>query len=346
MKALIISDIHIAETTSIISGAGEVYTANLDQSIKGLNYYNDYAVSHNCDVMIVAGDMFNSATVSDKEITAVKSVKWNSIPKYFLVGNHESSANSGLRYNVTKMLATETSNVIDMQGFSLMAGNTQIHFLPYILHSDKQPLDTYLIKNKEATKHIIISHNDIAGIQYGGFISKDGFTIEEIDANCDLFLNGHLHNGGWFSKKGLNLGSYSCFNFTNDAFNYKYGGWILDTDTLELEFINNPYAWLFYKFEVKTLDELNKVLDKLGNNSAVSVKAPNSIIKDIRDILHANDKIITYKVCVSHDASDVPTSDIKELQSVDHINEFIKCCNDNIEDPENVLESELMEICK
>ena len=40
------------------------------------------------------------------------------------------------------------------------------------------------------------------------------------------------------------------------------------------------------------------------------------------------------------------TDDIKELQSVNHIEEFMQCCAENIDDPNNVLESELLEVCK
>ena len=345
MRILILSDTHISETTSIITGNGEKYTLNLEQAIKSFNYYNNVAIDKHCEMMIFAGDVFNKSNISDIEITATRDIIWNELPKYFLVGNHESSVNN-LKYNTVKILENKNSEIISTQGESLMIGSTQIHFLPYILHSDKKPLETYLIKDEDAKKHIIISHNDIAGIQYGGFISKDGFTLDEIDENCDLFLNGHLHNGGWLSKKALNLGSYSCFNFTNDAFSYKYGGWILDTDTLELEFIENPFAWQFYKIEVKSVEELNKVLTKIKNNAVLSVKCSDVINKDVKDILSKDDRILTYRVISVHDASGATKDGIKELQSVNHIEEFMQCCAENIDDPNNVLESELLEVCK
>lgn len=345
MKILILSDTHISETTSIITGNGEKYTLNLEQAIKSFNYYNKLAVDRNCEMMIFAGDIFNKSSVSDIEITATRDIIWNDLPKYFLVGNHESSVNN-LKYNTAKILESKNNNVISIQGKSLLIGSTQIHFLPYILHSDKKALETYLIKDEHAKKHVVISHNDIAGIQYGGFISKDGFTLDEIDQNCDLFLNGHLHNGGWLSKKALNLGSYSCFNFTNDAFNYNYGGWILDTDTLELEFIENPYAWHFYKIEIKSIDELNKILIKIKDNAVLSIKCPDVINKATKDVLSQDKRILTYRVISIHDVLGASKDNIKELQSVNHIEEFIKCCTENIDDPNNVLESELLEVCK
>ena len=46
----------------------------------------------------------------------------------------------------------------------------------------------------EVKNRIILSHNDLAGLQLGKYISKTGFDINDIDKNCALFINGHLHN--------------------------------------------------------------------------------------------------------------------------------------------------------
>ena len=56
---------------------------------------------------------------------------------------------------------------------------------------------------------IIFSHNDIAGMNLGHFTSKDGFSIDEINDNCVLFINGHLHNSSWVGRK------YKIYNAGN-----------------------------------------------------------------------------------------------------------------------------------
>lgn len=41
----------------------------------------------------------------------------------------------------------------------------------------------------------------------GQFISKAGFDINDIEDNCDLFINGHLHNGSKITDKIFNVGN-------------------------------------------------------------------------------------------------------------------------------------------
>ena len=43
----------------------------------------------------------------------------------------------------------------------------------------------------------------------GQFKSTEGYNVQDIDANCDLFINGHLHNGEKITKKIINIGNIS-----------------------------------------------------------------------------------------------------------------------------------------
>jgi len=43
----------------------------------------------------------------------------------------------------------------------------------------------------------------------GHFTSKDGFSIDEINDDCVLFINGHLHNASWVGRK------YKIYNAGN-----------------------------------------------------------------------------------------------------------------------------------
>ena len=73
----------------------------------------------------------------------------------------------------------------------------------------------------------------------GPFISKTGFTIEDIENNCDLFINGHLHNGMKITNKIINLVNLTGQNFSEDALRYEHKIMILDTHTLEYKYIIN-----------------------------------------------------------------------------------------------------------
>ena len=57
---------------------------------------------------------------------------------------------------------------------------------------------------------IILSHNDIKGYDLNGHILTSGYELSEILDCCKIFINGHLHNGGWLVKdKVVNLGQLS-----------------------------------------------------------------------------------------------------------------------------------------
>ena len=230
MKILIFSDCHWSTNSSIVRSRGQKFSTRLEFLISSMNWLNELAVKENCSEMICAGDFMDKSILNDEEITALQNIYWNDLPCIFLCGNHESSV-ADLRYSSIKAVESKSRLIVSDSGYNQICDDTQIHFLPYILETEKQELKTYLNKNNSCVKHFIISHNDFAGINYGGFESTLGFSINEIEENCDLFLNGHLHNSEWITDKILNVGSFSGHYFTNDSNRYKYGVWNLDTDS-------------------------------------------------------------------------------------------------------------------
>ena len=279
MRILLYSDNHFCETSSIIRKYGTKYTLRLENQIKSLNWVEKLAVEKDCQYVICAGDFFDKAQLTDQELTALRDVEWNGRLHYFLVGNHESEEND-LHFSSTKALEGLNRIIIDSPQ-SLIFENSQLHFIPYIVERNRQSITEY-ISNKDTSKHqVIISHNDIAGINYGPVISKTGFNIDEIEANCQLCLNGHIHNSEYITKKIVNLGSISAHNFTNDSFKYQYGLWILDTETLELTFIENPFAYNFYKITIEAKKDI-KQLSNIKNNAVISLKCYENFIPEVK----------------------------------------------------------------
>lgn len=224
MKIMIHSDNHWNEKSSIISSFGYKYSKRLEQLIKSINWAFDTAKDHGCKATICCGDFFDKPNLTQQELTALQEIKWPSdLTNYFLVGNHESEE-IDLHYSSTEVLKFN-NNIIISEPTTIMLDGTEINFLPYIPESARQPILDYFPKekNNKAKHRILISHNDISGINYGPIVSSIGFEKEELATNFDLVLNGHIHNQGWVTNNLLNVGSFSAHNFTNDSFNYKYG---------------------------------------------------------------------------------------------------------------------------
>ena len=112
---------------------------------------------------------------------------------------------------------------------------------------------------------VVFSHNDIAGLQLGKYISKNGFTINDINSNCSLFINGHLHNATKYNNI-VNVGNLTGLNFSEDAFRYKHSVYILDTDTLTITEFENPFAFNFYK--ITSLQQFSE----LKSNSVITIQ--------------------------------------------------------------------------
>lgn len=343
MKILIFSDVHWSTNSSIIRTNSEKYSTRLEYLIAGINWINELAIQKNCEAMICAGDFFDKPQCSDEEITALREVKWNNLPCYFLCGNHESSV-SDLRYSSLKILESKNHFIIsEPTVWKYNNDENEIRFLPYIIESNRKNIDEYFWKC--LGKNIFISHNDLAGVHYGLFESKIGFSVEEINANCDLYLNGHLHNSEWISPKILNVGSISGHNFTNDSSRYKYGIWILDTDTLTVEFIENPYGLNFYKVEIMAKKDL-KILESLKNNAVVFVKCNSKLFEDCKKKISELKNILEKRITIVRDleVSDQASS-IEDLHGTDYLEKLVNFCKANINNSD-ILDQELNELCK
>ena len=262
---------------------------------------------------------------------------------YSIVGNHDASTSS-LIFNSVNSLLRDRHQVIT-EPRVLPLDDCFICFLPYVVECDRQPLVEYFSKLQEKGKPIVIlSHNDISGIQMGPVVSRTGFSIEEIEANCDLFINGHLHNGQSITNKVINLGNLTGKDFGEDASKYSHSVAVLDTKTLKVDFIENPYAYNFYKIQVDSENDL-RLFENLKPQAVVSVKCDSSIVEKTKARLQdLKDKVIESRIILVKKFEEATESEELDL-TVDHLARFVDCCKANIEFS-TLLEEELCEVCK
>ena len=313
MKIGIIGDIHFSEYSSILRSRGTNFSVRLENCIESINWAEQ--VTKDCDEVIYLGDFFDKSTLNAEELTALSKIKWNNIHHKFLVGNHEMGINN-LMYSSAHIFNGLNMEVIDkpMQ-INNKKEDLSLCFLPYILENDRKSLSEYFPTEKQ--KHtIIFSHNDLAGIQLGPIISKAGFNLSEISNECDLFFNGHIHNGMPITNKIINVGNLTGQNFSEDGFKYSHNIFILDTDIMGYTVIKNPYAINFYKIE--NINDLSKV-----ENAVVTVKVKSDIAPKIKKKLDKDSKIIASRLIIDY-SKKADEKDIKELLSIDHLDEFKK----------------------
>lgn len=341
MRILLFTDNHFCTNSSIIRQLGNYFSLRLENQIQSINWVEKLAINKNCDIVCCLGDFFDKPELNDQELTALKAITWNNLPHYFLVGNHESSE-ANLSFSSTKILEAQNIKIIDTP-LIMELPDVEIGFLPYISESDRQPIQDYF-NFKTNKPRLIFSHNDLCGVQMGPVISKVGFSLSEIEDICDLFINGHLHNGQKITNKILNLGNLTGKDFGEDALKYPHNIIIIDTESFSCEFIENPYAFNFYKLDITDKSSINK-LYSLKNNAVVSIKCLDSLLAEVKEAVKAIPTIIDSRIIITRASlSTEPTADILDL-SLDHIAKFIECCKENIENTA-ILDQELSEICK
>lgn len=241
----------------------------------------------------------------------------------------------------------ENSKVITSPDI-IRVGDLQICLLPYVLETDRKPLidyfnntfkiDYYKDKFGLQIPRLLLSHNDIAGIQMGKFKSEVGFSINEIEDFADLTINGHLHNGEKISDKIINIGNIFGQNFSEDAAKYDHCAFILDTNTLKIEVYENPYAFNFYKFDLTNTTKLPEIKP----NAVISIKCKAKNVEKIKSELLTNKNVLESRITIVPDTN---VSEIKteEKLTVDHLETFRQYVLNNFENSKELLE-ELSEV--
>lgn len=343
MKICLYTDNHFSKYSSIIRRRGNKFSKRLENQIQSLNWVEQLAQDKHCSQIICLGDFFDSPDLKAEELTALQEIKWASnIDHIFIVGNHEMSTQDAF-YNSTKVLS-KYGKVIDKPTMDCGFGYELI-LLPYILESNRKPLSFYvselykdyysnMFTTQEVKQRIILSHNDLAGIRYGQFESKSGFNIEDIMNSCQLFINGHLHNQQQINEKILNLGNLTGQNFSEDATKYSHCAAILDTDTLKVELINNPYAFKFYKFEILEESDFNK-LNMCDNFSIATIKIKENLKEKLINFLPPDMEYRTIIIPnIIQREEDTPST----IESIDHIDKFKNYVKENIEVTDTLLD--------
>lgn len=325
-----------------------------------MNWVETLALEEECNEVICLGDFFDRPDLNSREITAINEINWNDLPHTFLVGNHDASCKN-LEYNSVNVLRKYGFNVIDIPTIRHF-GDCDILFVPYLLDEDRKSLYEYFTQiftpfnaTSGFIKKIVLSHNDIKGLKYGGFESKHGFELPDIENNCDLFLNGHLHNidGKPFAKHAFNIGNLTGQNFSEDALLYTHRAFILDTHEGTLKSIENPYAFNFYKLQLLVDNDLAEIdnffHNELKGNAVLSIKCNEKFKNVLLNYLSAPEvaaKVVENRVIYAQALSVSDKDDPAVIHnSDDHLQKFISFCRDKLSD-NSLLEEELAVVCK
>ena len=164
-------------------------------------------------------------------------IKKRNIELHMLVGNHDTFFKNTNDVNSPRLLLKDYEfNVIDSPSELEFDDGSKILMMPWIC-TDNYNQSMEAIKTTNA--QVLFGHFEIAGFQmYKGHENDEGFN-PKIFEKFDLVCSGHFHHRS--SNGNINyLGN--PYEMTWADYDDARGFHIFDTDTRELEFIQNPFT--------------------------------------------------------------------------------------------------------
>ena len=315
MKLGLYADPHFSQTSSIIVGKRGSLSGRLNNLVQSFEWMNNLFKDNGVSEIICLGDLADKPVLTSEEISAMSQC--NLSTHYILVGNHCRADQSG-SINSVNLVSTRIISEPTIIEFDKI----KVLFLPY----SKEP---YELTEKV---DVILSHNDIQGYMFSGnHVCTTGYNLSDILDKCKLFINGHLHNGGWIVKdRAMNLGQLSGMNFSSCGGEWEPSVAILDTDDLSITLYENPVAYRFKKIEIDKVTKLKAYLDQLTCKGYIlQVKVPNSISESCRKLLDKCDKVEASRVLTTSESKKSDKSSSSQIQLTqssvyDKLKSFIK----------------------
>lgn len=337
-KYLIYADVHFCQYSSIVRKRGPKYSVRLHNLINSVSWAEKLADEESCDAVIMLGDFFDRSDLNAEEVTALQDVYFSDKPHYFLTGNHDANVAS-LDFSTVQIFKSIDATVVSDVERKSINDRVDLYFIPYLTNDKRLALPNYLVDNGK--KKVVLSHNDIAGIQYGRFKSTGGFDVNEILDNCTLFINGHLHNGYIINDRIILVGNLTGLNFNEDANKYSHYAYIMTIDddgNITLDPRENPNAFNFYKIYINNKNDI-KVLDNLKSNSVLSISCSGELIKDVENKIYGLDNIAEFKIFATYKNNSSNAVDM-DFKVEDHFQQFIDYIQTKIE-PSDILSEEI-----
>ena len=213
-----------------------------------IKFFNEiffpYLDKHNIKTVLHLGDVFDrrkyanfrTLTTWNEEVFP----KLNSYDTHILLGNHDVYYKNTNSVNAVDVLLRDYDFKVYEKPETINLGGLDILMVPWI-NSENHDESLEAIKNTNA--QICMGHFEIAGFEMnGGHVCQHGLS-SSIFKGFDCVFSGHFHHK---SKKGNieYLGSPYPMNWGD--WGSKRGFHIFDTETREIEFIENPFQ-IFHK---------------------------------------------------------------------------------------------------
>ena len=216
-----------------------------------------YLTKHNIKTVFHLGDVFdrrkyiNFATLRSCKNYFFAPLNELGADLFVIPGNHDTYYKNTNEVNSLDLLLREYENVhIIQQCTEINFGGRDFSFVPWICPDNNSATMDFLKKHKG----VCLAHLELAGFHMFRGVANEGGMNRDVVKHYDMVLTGHFHHRST-DDNVYYLGSPYEMIWTD--FEDVRGFHILDTETLELEFIENPnriFHKIYYDDRKPTVD--------------------------------------------------------------------------------------------
>lgn len=222
-----------------------------------------YLERHGIGTVIQLGDLFDRRKFINFNILASAKeyffdpLHFENLQLYTLIGNHDIFYRNTLKVNSPQLLLSEYDNIhiIDKPS-TIIPGDMPMDLIPWICEENEKEIAEFIRNSKS---DYCLGHFELAGFE----MDRGNFCHEGMDASLlskyEQVISGHFHHR---SERDNILYTGVPYQMTWADWNDPKGFHVFDTETRELEFIENPHT-IYVKIGY---NDDNLYFDEVQNN--------------------------------------------------------------------------------
>ena len=225
------------------------------------NIFFPYLKKEKIKTIIILGDVLcRRKYVNFRILNAVKKYLFGPLNDYnthILLGNHDTYFKNTNSINSPELLLGEFDNIkIYSDPTTVDFDGTAIDIVPWISPENFDSTIDFISKSKS---HLCAGHFNLKDFEmYRGLIMHEGMDRSLLN-KYDMVFSGHYHH---ISSDGTIFYLGAPYEMTFNDYNDPRGFHIFDTNTRQLDFIQNPYRMfhkIYYDDTEMSLKEIKKI---------------------------------------------------------------------------------------
>jgi len=279
-KILCVGDLHLSHTRLALCSSV-------------LKWIASTIVEHEPDAVVYLGDVFDTHAVIRSECLGIWTNHLRNTldycATYWIAGNHEFFKPNDSTYNALIPFAAWQHKHLKIVTQTVKLDG--LGFVPYLPHGQSW---------KEATSgfrsDVTFTHNTFLGADLGSRLAEQGIAGEEVSG--DLIVSGHIHK-----RQQLSMGRGSSpttvlypgtpYSWSANDVDMTKGLTILDSDTLQTEFIESPFpTWRKVEVDLSVATEISipdrvsakdhLLLHLTGSRATIKPIVGGRLVEDLR----------------------------------------------------------------